>query len=130
MTACERSLPTAVKATTSMTESSSKANARAARAASVARPRPQCERAIRHPISIAGVKAASKGTGARPLKPSRRPLERSSTAHSPHPRSSSSAAIRRRSASLSSRSSMPGKWRITSGSVFMRAKASASPGRQ
>ena len=65
-------------------------------------PWPQAARASRQPISTAGVKCASKRTGARPAKPRNAPLARSSTANQPQPPCSAKpCSMRSANASLS-----------------------------
>src|SRR6478752_3193117 len=81
----------------------------ASRAASVARPRPQAERASRHPTSTQGVKGRSYRGTARPVNPMSSPVSSRSRAHRPHPCASSAAFIRSSMASACSRVSGSGK---------------------
>ena len=83
--------------------------------------------AVSHqPISKAGVNVASNGTAVTPANPMDVAGSGSSTAHRPCPRSESSASMRRAQAKLRSSSSVPGKWRIASGSEFIRANGAQS----
>ena len=119
-------MPGMVIDTTSGTPASVKATWRASRAASVAYPCPHADRANRQPTSSAGVKCASNGIHCRPVKPMNSPVSRRSTAHSPYPYRSKSASILATMPSLATRSRVPGKWRITSGSALSAANGTRS----
>ncbi len=82
---CDGRLSTAVNATTSSSANWSKAQRRAVHAASLAYPRPQCSRARRQPISMAGVNGASNPTTPSPVKPMKAPVSLRSRAHKPKP---------------------------------------------
>ena len=97
----------------------SKPNSRAARAASGAKPSPQCSRASRQPTSTIGT-LDQPGTDS-PVKPMNWPVSCRSTAHSPNPLRCHAAAIRSTISSLCWGVSVAGKWRITSGSPFRLA---------
>ena len=121
ITACDRSLDTAVNETISVRPTSSKPTASASRAASVAYPCPQAQRGSRQPTSTID---GSHDGRASPVNPANRPS--TSSAHSPQPFSRSRACARAASASLASRVRVPGKNSITSGSAFSSANGSRS----
>ena len=102
----------------------SKPKATAIRAASVAYPLPQTARASRQPISMHGVKGASKVGSKNPTYPINGATPGTSTAHDPKPRSANSGTIRSRTnPSDCARVSGAGKYSITRGSAFNSATA-------
>src|SRR5215472_14753178 len=125
----DEALPGAVNATTSVNPSSSNAKRRHSRAASVAYPRFQWSKVIRHPISTHGVKCDSKAGRARPVIPMNSPLSRSSSAKNVNPCAAWWAMQRSTRTSLSARVSVAGKCCITRGSPFKTAKGARSESR-
>ena len=115
-----------VKETTSRSSSVSNANCRHSRPASVANPWLQLVRSRRQPISMQGVKGASKEGARNPTKPMNAPPAHRSTAQSPQPRRAISASAAAAKRSLSARSRHPAMNSITSGSALSRAKGSRS----
>ena len=109
ITAREGVLGTEVIDTTSGIPTSSNATRSASRAASVARPRPQAERASRHPTSTQGLNGRSCVGTASPVMPTSWPVSCRSSAHSPQPCSSRAASIRSSIASDCSRVRVSGK---------------------
>lgn len=130
ITACERRLSMAVKATISRNSSLVKATSKTVRAASVAKPCFQCSVASRQPTSTHGENGSFACGTCSPTKPMKGKPSLRSTAHKPQPRQSISAAHLSAVASLSARERRVGKNSMTRGSAPIRAKGSLSASAQ
>ena len=130
ITARERTLARVVKETISVSPIRSKPACSAARAASLASPRPQNGRARRQPISTQGEQGSVRRGTLKPTKPMNSLLSTSSAAQLLQPWVSSCACHRSTLASLVARLCNAGKNAITAGSAFMAANGSRSASRQ
>jgi len=126
ITARDLRLPTAANDTISSNPSRSKPTRSAPRAASVAKPLPQCFAASRQPTSTQGENGNSGDGVCSPTKPMNSCEVLVSTAQKPQPRSAISAWQRSAIVSLSARERSAGKNSITFGSALSAAKGSRS----